>query len=73
MMKMKKPKKYYLRLYKDDKFSYINKNEFFAYQVANKSEHTNYKTKFTQDEIDKSMLLKFIEQHGIKEEVDETL
>lgn len=66
-----KPKKYYLRLDKDDNFSYINKNVYFSYEVANKSEHTNYKTKFTQEEIDESMLLKFIEQHGIKEEVEE--
>lgn len=65
------PKKYYLRLYKNDSFSYINKNVYFSYEVANKSEHTNYKTKFTQEEIDESMLLKFIEQHGIKEAVDE--
>ena len=66
-----KPKKYYLRLDKDDNFSYINKNVYFSYEVANKSEHTNYKTKFTQEEIDESMLLKFVEQHGIKEEVEE--
>ena len=64
-----KEKKYYLRLDKDDNFSYINKNVYFSYEVANKSEHTNYKTKFAQKEIDESMLLKFIEQHGIKEEV----
>lgn len=63
-----KPKKFYLRLDEDDKFSYINKNVYFSYEVANKSEHTNYKTNFTQEEIDESMLLKFIEKHGIKEE-----
>lgn len=57
-----KPKKYYLRLYEDDSFSYINKNKIGC---------TDYKTKFTQEEIDGSMLLKFIEQHGIKEEVTE--
>lgn len=66
-----KPKKYYLRLSEDDKFSYINKNVYFSYEVANKSEHTNYKTKFTQKEIDESMLLKFIERHGVKEAVEE--
>ena len=66
-----KPKKYYLRLDGDDSFSYINKNVYFSYEVANKSEHTNYKTKFTQEEIDESMLLKFIEQHGIKEAVED--
>lgn len=67
-----KPKKYYLRLDKDDNFSYINKNVYFSYEVANKSEHTNYKTKFTQDEIDESVLLKFIEQYGVKEEVKDS-
>lgn len=66
-----KPKKYYLRLDKDDNCSYINKNVYFSYEVANKSEHNNYKTKFTQEEIDGSIFLKFIEQHGIKEEVVE--
>ena len=66
-----KPKKYYLRLDKDDNCSYINKNVYFSYEVANKSEHNNYKTKFTQEEIDGSIFLKFIEQHGIKEEVEE--
>lgn len=57
-----KPKKYYLRLYEDDSFSYINKNKIGC---------TDYKTKFTQEEIDGSMLLKFIERHGIKEEVSD--
>lgn len=66
-----KSKKYYLRLDKDDNYSYINKNVYFPYEVANKSEHNNYKTKFTQEEIDGSIFLKFIEQHGIKEEVEE--
>lgn len=66
-----KPKKYYLRLDKDDNCSYINKNVYFSYEVANKSERNNYKTKFTQEEIDGSMFLKFIEQHGIKEEVED--
>ena len=66
-----KPKKYYLRLDKDDICSYINKNVYFSYEVANKSEHNNYKTKFTQEEIDGSIFLKFVEQHGIKEEVED--
>ena len=66
-----KPKKYYLRLDKDDNCSYINKNVYFSYEVANKSEHNNYKTKFTQEEIDGSIFLKFIEQYGVKEEVEE--
>ena len=67
-----KPKKYYLRLDEDDDLSYINKNEYFSYEVTNKIERTNYKTKFTQEEIDGNMLLKFIEQHGIKEEVEDS-
>lgn len=66
-----KPKKYYLRLYRDDNCSYINKNVYFSYEIADKNEHNNYKTKFTQEEIDRSIFLKFIEQHGIKEEVEE--
>lgn len=66
-----KPKKYYLRLDKDDSFSYINKNVYLSYEVASKSECTDYKTKFTQEEIDECMLLKFVEQYGVKEEVDE--
>lgn len=66
-----KPKKYYLRLDEDDNFSYINKKVRFSYEVASKSGCTDYKTKFTQEEIDGSMLLKFIEQHGIKEAVED--
>lgn len=66
-----KPKKYYLRLDEDDKFSYINKKVRFSYELASKSGCTDYKTKFTQEEIDESMLLKFIEQHGVKEEVND--
>ena len=66
-----KPKKYYLRLDGDDSFSYINKKVRFFYEVASKSGCTDYKTKLTQEEIDESMLLKFIEQHGIKEVADE--
>lgn len=57
-----KEKEYYLRLYEDDSFSYINKNKIGC---------TDYKTKFTQEEIDGSMLLKFIEQYGVKEEVED--
>ena len=66
-----KPKKYYLRLDEDDSFSYINKRGDFSYEISCKSEGVLYKTKFTQEEIDGSMLLKFIEQHGIKEEVED--
>ena len=66
-----KPKKYYLKLDEDDSFSYINLTMYAAYEAATKDEFFGYKTKFTQEEIDESMLLKFIEQHGIKEEVEE--
>lgn len=66
-----KPKKYYLRLDEDDSFSYINLTMYAAYEAATKDEFFGYKTKFTQEEIDGSIFLKFIEQHGIKEEVDE--
>lgn len=66
-----KPKKYYLRLDEDDSLSYINKNknERFSYEVTNKIECNGCKTKFTQEEIDNDMLLKFIEKHGVREEV----
>lgn len=66
-----KPKKYRLKLYKYDNLSYINKNAYSSYVVANKSERTGYKTKFTQEEIDGSMFLKFIEQYGVKEEIED--
>lgn len=68
-----KTKKYRLRLDEDDSLSYINKNNnenaCFSYEVTNRIECHDYKTKFTQEEIDGSMLLKFIEKHGVKEEV----
>lgn len=66
-----KPKKYYLRLDEDDKLSYINLNKYASYEIAGKNEYVGYKTKFTQEEIDGNTLLKFIEQHGIKEEVED--
>lgn len=76
-----KPKKYYLRLDKDDSLSYVNKykNVRFSYTVTNpvdfgfasKIECKDCKTKFAQEEIDENMLLKFIEKYGIKEEVEE--
>lgn len=66
-----KPKKYYLRLDGDDKLSYINLNKYASYEIAGKNEYVGYKTKFAQEEIDENMLLKFIEKHGIKEEVEE--
>ena len=39
--------------------------------IASKYETLKSQSKFTQEEIDGSMLLKFIEQHGIKEEVED--
>ena len=66
-----KEKKYYLRLDEDDELSYINLNKYASYGIAGKNEYVGYKTKFAQEEIDENMLLKFIEKHGIKEEVEE--
>ena len=66
-----KEKKYYLRLAEDDELSYINLNKYASYGIAGKNEYVGYKTKFAQEEIDENMLLKFIEKHGIKEEVEE--
>ena len=66
-----KPKKYYLRLDEDDKLSYINLNKYASYEIAGKNEYLGYKTKFTQEEIDNDKFLKFVEEHGIKEEVEE--
>lgn len=67
-----KPKKYYLRLSGDDKLSYINRNvEYHTCKPSSRSESLVCKTKFTQEEIDNDKLLKFVEQHGIKEEVEE--
>lgn len=66
-----KPKKYYLRLDGDDELSYINLNKYASYEIAGKNEYIGYKTKFAQEEIDENMFLKFIEKHGIKEEVEE--
>ena len=69
------PKKYQLRLYGDDDLSYVTRSSYdsdFNYDLGDEMEFCESITKFTQEEIDESMLLKFIEQHGIKEEVDET-
>ena len=55
----------------DDELSYINLNKYASYGIAGKNEYVGYKTKFAQEEIDENMLLKFIEKHGIKEEVEE--
>lgn len=69
-----KPKKYQLKLYEDDDVSYVTRNPYdniFSYYVSDKNETCNFITKFTQEEIDNEKLLKFVEQHGIKEEVKE--
>lgn len=65
-----KPKKYYLRLDKNEESNYINLNLYDSYLAATKDEFFGYKTKFTQEEIDNDKFLKFIEIHGIKEEVE---
>ena len=69
-----KPKKYYLRLDGDDDFSYVTRSSYdadFNYDLSSRSEFCEFITKFTQEEIDNDKLLKFIEQHGIKEVVNE--
>ena len=69
-----KPKKYQLKLYEDDDFSYVTRSSYdngFNYDISDKNEICEFITKFTQEEINNEKLLKFIEQHGIKEEVEE--
>lgn len=69
-----KPKKYQLKLYEDDDLSYVTFSPYkniFNYDVSDKNETCNYRTKFTQEQIDSDKFLKFVEQHGIKEEVKE--
>ena len=68
-----KPKKYQLKLYKEDDLSYVTFSPYkniFNYDVSDKNETCNYRTKFTQEQIDSDKFLKFVEQHGIKEEVE---
>lgn len=68
-----KPKKYHLKLYKNDNLSYITRSSYesdFNYDLSDKSEIGEFITKFTQDEIDNDIFLTFIEMHGIKEEVE---
>ena len=68
------PKRYYLKLYENNDFSYINLNHQYNYcKTGTQFETDNLKTKFTQDEIDGNMLLKFIEKYAIKEEVEQFL
>ena len=68
------PKEYYLRLDEDDELSYVIRSSYsvdFNYDLGSKLELCESITKFTQEEIDNDKLLKFIERHGIKEEVEE--
>ena len=67
------PKKYQLKLYKDDDLSYVTRSSYdadFNYDLSSRSKFGEFITKFTQEEIDNDKFLKFIEQHGIKEEVE---
>lgn len=69
-----KPKKYQLRLYEDDDLSYVTRSSYdsdFNYDLGDENEIMEFKTKFTQEEIDNDKLLKFIEQHGVKEDVED--
>lgn len=68
-----KEKKYYLRLDEYNNLSYINynKDDYFYFMIASKYETLKSQSKFTQEEIDNDVLLKFIEKHGIKEEVED--
>ena len=68
------PNEYQLKLYKDDDLSYVARSSYsadFNYDLGSKIELCESITKFTQAEIDNDKLLKFIEQHGIKEEVND--
>lgn len=68
-----KPKKYYLRLNRDNDFSYVNWDKRSSYEFSASCDYFGYKTKFTQEEIDNDEFLKFVEKYGVKEEVkDET-
>lgn len=69
-----KPKKYLLKLYIGDAMSYVTRSCYdgdFNYDLGSKCEFSKFKKKFTQEEIDNDKFLKFIEKHGIKEEVEE--
>lgn len=69
-----KSKKYQLKLYKDDDLSYMTRSSYeydFKYDLGSKRQFGEFITKFTQDEINNDKFLKFVEQHGIKEEVKE--
>lgn len=63
-----KPKKYYLRLNKDDSLGYVHWDGRSSCEFATKRDYFGYKTKFTQKEIDGCEFLKFVEKYGVKEE-----
>lgn len=68
------PKEYQLRLYEEDDLSYVVRSSYnsdFNYDLGSKMELCEFTTKFTQEEIDNDGFLKFVEKHGIKEEVEE--
>ena len=74
-VKLMEPKniRYYLKLVAEDDDSYVVRSSYsadFNYDFGGKSEICEFQTKFTQAEIDNDKFLKFIEQHGIKEEVE---
>lgn len=69
-----KPKKYQLRLYEDDDLSYVTRSSYdsdFNYDLGDENEIMEFITKFTQEQIDNDKFLKFVERHGIKEEVED--
>lgn len=64
--------KYHLKLDINDDDSYVATSSYdndFNYDLGGKTEVCEFKTKFTQEEIDNNKFLKFVETHGIKEEV----
>lgn len=68
------PKEYQLRLYEEDDLSYVVRSSYnsdFNYDLGSKYELIESQTKFAQEEIDNDKFLKFVEQYGIKEEVEE--
>lgn len=68
------PKEYQLKLYEDDDLSYVVRSSYnsdFNYDLGSKYELIESQTKFAQEEIDNDKFLKFVEQYGIKEEVEE--
>ena len=73
-VRLEQPKEYYLRLDEKDDLSYVVRSSYnsdFKYDLGSKDELIESQTKFEQEEIDNDKLLKFIEQYGIKEEVED--